>query len=135
MVQTAKSLSDEEKSLLDWGKDSRKNNLAIANEVLGKIATLSATIAGGGVILLNETVIVKFLIAPILVLFLISLATSFRGVLPYKADVDLDSPTEIETHKAQALEYKLKKIQISSICFFLGLSLAVVGVSYNALCS
>jgi hypothetical protein len=82
----------------------------------------------GGVIFLNKSVISEYLIVPILVLFLLSLALSFKGLLPYQADVDLDSPTEIDSHKSQALTHKLKYIQGSAISFFLGLFVAVIGV-------
>ncbi len=135
MIQKAESLSEEDEYFLKWARESKKNNLAIANDVLGKIATLSATIVGGGVIFLNKSVISEHLIVPVLILFLVALASSFRGVLPYQAEVDLNSPTEIENHKLEALRYKLKYIRISAFCFFLGLSTAVAGVGFKALCS
>lgn len=135
MIQKAEALSENDNFLLEWGRESKKSNLSTANNILSKIATLSATIVGGGVILLNKEVISEYLIVPVLVIFLVSLAASFKGVLPYQAEVDLDSPTEIDNHKTLALNHKLKYIKISSTCFFLGLFLAVVGVGYKALCS
>jgi hypothetical protein len=47
MAQKAKPLSDEDEFLLKWGRESKKYNLVIANDVLGKISALSAAIVGG----------------------------------------------------------------------------------------
>lgn len=134
MIQKAKPLSDEDEFLIEWARESKKYNMTIANDVLGKIATLSATIIGGGVIFLNKSVIPEYLVVPVLIFFLISLSLSFKGMLPYGAEIDLYSPTEIKVHKSKALNYKLKHIKVSASCFFIGLFLAVVGVGCKSLC-
>jgi len=134
-MQKGKPISADDEFLLQWAKESKKANIALANDVLGKLLTISTTVVGGGVIFLNKSIISTYLIGPILILFLSTLILALLGVLPYQAAVDLSSPTEIENHKSKALKNKLKYIKISSFCFIFGLLLAIGGVVYKQLCT
>ena len=131
IIQEGKSLSGDDRILLQWAEESKKENIAQANDVLAKVLTASTTIVGGGVIFLNENIIHGYLIAVILITFLLAVALALYGIMPYQATVNIKSPTEIKDYKEQALKHKLKYIKMSSLCFIIGLLLASIGVAYK----
>jgi len=100
-VQKGQPLTESDLFLVEWAKESKKANLSLANDVLGKFLGTTTAFVGGGVVFLNKTIIPQFLIAPILLLLLLSVALAFIGVLPYQASVNVNSPTEIDKHKSQ----------------------------------
>jgi hypothetical protein len=56
MIQKGEPLSKDDEYLIQWVSETKKQNIALANDVLGKLLTVSVAIIGGGVIFLNEKI-------------------------------------------------------------------------------
>ena len=56
MIQKGEPLSKDDEQLIQWVSETKKQNIALANDVLGKLLTVSVAIIGGGVIFLNEKI-------------------------------------------------------------------------------
>jgi len=55
--QTGYAPSPEEEFYFNWGQESVKNNLNLANKLLNDIVTLSSVLLGGSLIFLDETLL------------------------------------------------------------------------------
>lgn len=134
MAQKGKPLTEDDTYALDLAKEDKKNNINIANSILDKIVTISSTTVGGGVVFLNSSILPGTLITPILVLFLLCLIISFKGIVPYASNIDTNSPTDIEAFNKKALNHKLLHLKISASLYLSGLMLAILGIGYKYLC-
>jgi hypothetical protein len=102
----SRPLTAEEEFFRAWARESPKRNLALVNDLLGRLVTLATTLAGGSAAFLDERMIPPGL-RPISVLcFLASLAFALVGVYPRGKDVP-DFVEHIEQHLQAALSQKL----------------------------
>lgn len=90
---------------LDWGKESLKNNIKLANDILKQLITLSTALLGVSIIY-EKIVENENLRVVVLILFFLSLILSLLGILPYEKKVALNSASKIKEHKEKALKHK-----------------------------
>jgi hypothetical protein len=115
---------------VEWGAETLKRNLTLANEVLRSLLTLSATMLGGSIAFLDKVATRPFPgIAA--VLFLLALIASLLGVLPYEGEVDLRIPKQIEQHKRAAFEKKVLLLKTAGGLLALGFIAALVGMAVH----
>lgn len=100
-----KELNDEDKFYLQWGRDTLRNNISLVNDILKQLVGINSALLGVGIVY-DEIVDNEFLRLLILIFFLVSLGSSFLGLLPYEDLVDSNSPSEIKTFKNNALKHK-----------------------------
>ncbi len=124
--QKGRPPSKEQEFLLEWGRESLKNNLSLINEALSKLITLNAAFAGGAIV--QKAITAPLMKAMLTGGFLIAMAIAFLGYLPYKGAVNLKSPTEIKQHKERALRFKYRYLIGAAVVTFLGLCLAIFAV-------
>ncbi|WP_109124981.1 hypothetical protein [Dyella sp. C11] len=132
-IQTGRQVTEEEKFYLDWGRESLKANLQLANNVLQQLLTLSTSLAAGGVLFLSKETVPAWLIAPVLLMFMLALVASLWGIFPYGGVINLSSPAQIQAHKTRALRHKRRFITIAFALLMVGLLMAGYGVCAHAI--
>ena len=121
--------TEKELFYLEWGKEMVKNQVNLANEILKQIMTLCVALLSVSVIfekLFENEPGLKFF--TVLMLF-ISLIFACVGIYPFeKSDVWLNSPSEVERFKIQALNFKKQKYKLSVAFLLLGIAVIVLTV-------
>ena len=113
----------------DWAKETVKRNLVFANELLRLFVTLNTTLLAGTIVLLNDPQVGRGFRVGAALCFLISLAVSILGVLPYGGvNINLLEPEAIRQHKKSALKHKQHWLQGAALFMLLGLLVAIVGM-------
>jgi hypothetical protein len=112
---------------VEWGAETLKRNLTLANEVLRSLLTLSATMLGGSIAFLDKVAAPPFP-AIAAAVFLLALGASLLGVLPYEGKADLRIPKQIERHKRAAFDKKLGLLKAAGGLLVIGFLLALVGM-------
>lgn len=120
--------SEEEEFYITWGRETLKNNLTFANEVLRQLVTINASLLGGSIILLSSNLIDSIFKAFAILFFFVALIFSFIGMMPYEGSVDLRKPDEIRDHKTSALNRKRFFLWSSGILTALGFLFALIGI-------
>lgn len=113
---------------ISWGRESLKNNLVFANEVLRQLVTLNSALLGGSIAFLDETIIAVSFKVWVIVAFFLSLIMSFVGMMPYEGSVDLRIPKQIKQHKEDALKSKRCYLWIAGILLGIGFGIALAGI-------
>lgn len=127
-VLPAMRATDEEKFYIEWGRETLKNNLTFANEILRQLVTLNATLLGGSIAFLSDNVIDATLKTVIICFFLLSLIVSFVGIMPYESSVDLRIPAEIRQNRQLALKWKRRYLWTAGGLLALGFGVATVAL-------
>lgn len=99
-------VTDEDEFYVEWAKESVKNNLVFANDVLQRLVTLNGVLLAGSIAFYDERIIPSRWKPYVLACFLLSLVVSFLGMLPYEGKVDPRVPADIKRHKQRALKFK-----------------------------
>ncbi len=98
--------TEEDEFYIEWGRESLKKNIENAHGVLKQLLTLNTSLMGGSIIFLKPENIDSGFRIITLSLFLIALALAFLGILPHESNVSIVSPSDIKTHKQDALKEK-----------------------------
>jgi hypothetical protein len=130
--QVGKKPTTEDEFYLEWGKESLKNNINLANEILKQLITLSTALLGVSIIF-DKIVSDEILRIVVLSLFFISLVLSLLGILPYEKNVALNSPTEIKKFKRKALTQKRIYIWISGAGLTFGFAIILAELIFKLL--
>lgn len=126
--QKGARITEEEEFYLQWGLETLRANVDLVNDILKQLLTLSAALIGSGVFFLTKDIVPNNFIAPILILFVISLILSLLGLLPYVADIDINSPSGIKQYKNQVFKSKLIFVRFSAALLIIGLIASGLGV-------
>jgi hypothetical protein len=127
-VLEATTPSEEEKFYIEWGRETIKNNLIFANEVLRELVTLNSALLGGSIAFLDDTMLDPTLKPIVVALFLLSLIVSFLGIMPYESFVDLRVPDQIQQHKRRALRWKRRFLWTAGGLIALSFTVAITGL-------
>lgn len=122
--QKGKPVTDEDEFYVNWGKETLKNNITLANDILKQLITLSSALLGVSIIY-EHIVKGEFFKISVLLSFFISLIIALLGLLPYEKKVSLNSPSEIKNFKKKALKHKRLHLWISSIAIVVGFGLII----------
>jgi hypothetical protein len=109
--------------MLQWGRDTVKENLARCFEAHKAILTLSTSLLGGTAAFLKEDVLPQPYRGAALALFFVSLLLSFIGLVPFESTVDLRVPADISSHKTRALRFKRCLLAGAGAALVLGLGI------------
>lgn len=120
--------SEDEEFYVLWGRETLKNNLAFTNDVLRQLVTLNTALLGGSIAFLDEKLISSTFKGGIVVLFFLSLITSFVGMMPYQHSVDLRLAEEIRQHKENAFRWKRYCLWVAGILLASGFIIALIGI-------
>lgn len=121
----------DEKFYLDWGRESLKNNLTLANDILKQELATNTALLGIFIAFLDKQTLLPIYKLSSCVLFLIGIVISFLGLLPYEKMLYIDDPDGIRSHKKKALTHKRRYIWVSAIITFLGLITALFGIPFS----
>jgi hypothetical protein len=121
--------SDEEEFYLTWGQELPKNSLTLLNDVLKQLVTLNTALLGGSVVFLNGAVMDAWFRNVVIIMFFLSLCTSFVGILPYIRKTILDNPDTVKLVIRSAFTWKLWLIRIAAAFLALGFIVALVGLA------
>jgi len=123
-VLQGQPLTESDLFYLEWGKETVKKNITLANEILKTIITLSTGLLGASIIF-DKIVENEILRLFVLLSFFAALVISFLGVLPYEKVIKLSEPGNIKSHKRNALQHKRIYLWSSSFSIILGFSLII----------
>ena len=113
--------SEDDEFYISWGRETLKQNLVFANEVLRQLVTLNVALLGGSIIFLDNKFVDTNIKALAILFFFISLAISFIGIMPYTRSVDLRVADDIRKHKKSALIHKR---------YYLGVAGGLIGFGF-----
>ena len=120
--------SEDNEFYVTWGRELLKNNLSFANEVLRQLVTLNTALLGGGIAFLNDTMIHPGFKQVIIVLFFLSLAVSFVGIMPYQGAIDARIPAEVKRYKEGAFRWKQRYLWTAGGLLVTGFLVSLVGL-------
>lgn len=129
----ARQLTADEAYFREWGRDSLKESIAVANEVSRQLLTLATALAAGSIAFLGDDMISGPYKVFAVVAFLLALVVALLGVLPVEAVYALDRPAHIRATKEAALRWKRRLIYAAAVCIATGLGCAAGGVLVKAL--
>jgi len=121
-------LSESDKFYLSWGYESQKNNIKIVNDVLRQLITLNSAMIAGSIALLKSNLIGEQYTKAIILLFFVSLVTSFWGVFPFEGSFDIRRIDQIRKHKKRALKVKVTYMTVSGVLMVTGFAIAIFSV-------
>ena len=122
-----KQPSEEDEFYFQWGMESQKNNIVLANDILKQFITLNSTLLGGSVVFIDSAVMSPSAKNIVIIFFFLGLAAAFFGVLPYERKVLRASPTEVEKYKASALKKKRSFLWLAALFMAIGFLVAILG--------
>jgi len=129
-TQQGQPPTEEDLFYISWGYETVKNNIALCNDILKQIITLSSALLGVSIIydhiVSNETLKIFVLLS-----FFISLIIALIGLLPYENNVSLDTPEEIKTHKRTALTHKRRYLWSSAMFIVIGFALIIAELLFK----
>jgi len=120
--------SEEDVFYAEWGRETFKNNLTFANEVLRQLVTLSSSLLGGAIAFLEKTNIPPTYIKVILIFLFLSLIASFLGLLPYEEVIDIRNPKLVRKFKRRALNIIRIFLYTSATILSIAFGVAIAGV-------
>ncbi|HWY12615.1 MAG TPA: hypothetical protein VN026_14880 [Bacteroidia bacterium] len=123
-TQEGRQPSEDDNFYVTWGRETIKNNITLANDILKQLVAISSALLGVTIIY-EKVVSNEILKVCVLLSFLLALVISFLGVLPYEAKVQLNVPSDIKEHKRKALVHKLRLLWISAISLMVGFSFVI----------
>lgn len=120
--------TEDDKFYVSWGRESLKNNLTHANEVLRQLVTLNSALLGGSIAFVDPTIIAIPFKVGVIIAFFVSLILSFLGIMPYEGAPDLRKPKDIKQHKEDALKSKRCYLWSSGLLLGVGFGFALAGI-------
>jgi hypothetical protein len=125
-------LSWEERYYLCWARRTERQGIGVVDRALNRLATLTIALIGGGVVFVNDKIMSDPCKLVALVFFLISLAFTLYGLIPYDGRSVPYNPLAIKKHKSDALAWKACLVKIAGALLMGGLAVACVGVAARA---
>ncbi|MEO0127643.1 MAG: hypothetical protein ABIL44_07835 [candidate division WOR-3 bacterium] len=119
--------SEEEVFYTKMARETLKNNLQFANEVLRQLVSITSVLLGGFIIFQYpgfSQVMRQFII----ILLLGSLIIALIGILPFEGSVDIRMPNEIKKHKEEALKWKHIHLWLAAGLLVISLTIAFVAL-------
>lgn len=117
-------VSDVDLFYINWGRESIKENISLANELLKQLITLCIALLGVSLIY-DKILTYEFLRFAVICFFFLGLIISFLGVLPFEKKIDVLSPSKIREYHQIALKHKLKYIWIASAAIVMGFAIII----------
>jgi hypothetical protein len=117
----------EERELVEWGEQTKKNSLPFLNDTLRQLVLIDAALLGGG-LALNEKILHPLGRGLGLLCLLVSLAAALWGMLPYGADVNLAIPEHIRIAREAGFRFKDRALKVAASALFAAFCLAAVGL-------
>jgi hypothetical protein len=122
--QIGRKPSDDDEFYVQWGRESLKNNITLANDILKQLISISSAILGLTIIF-EKIVVTELLRTLSLLSIFISLIIAFVGLLPYESKVQPYSPKDISDHKKKALKHKRSYLWVSAAFLNIGFGLLI----------
>jgi len=120
-------LSREEEFYLAWGAEALRLNLTLVRDLLQRLITLAATLAGGSAAFLDEKIIVAPARLAAVLFFLGSMILALVAIYPRSDTVPMD-PFAIRGSKANALDKKRTWLFWAYVLMGLGFCAVLVGM-------
>jgi hypothetical protein len=112
----------------DLAGELLKQHSTFVNDALGRLVTLSASLAGGGVFLLTDYTLGPLFRAAV-VLMLVALVCALKGMQSsVAATLSELSPQQVRQEAQRLLAAKTRWLQRSALALLFGLILAVTGM-------
>ncbi|OAB78402.1 hypothetical protein [Cochleicola gelatinilyticus] len=123
-VLAGRLVSEEDKFHLEWARESIKENIKLANDILRQLITLCT--ASLGISLIFENILSNEIFKIITILFFfLALVIALLGILPYEKTIDTSSPSEVKTFHNNALKHKLKYVWTSGVALVIGFAIII----------
>ena len=117
-VVTAKAEKPTSEDLfyIRWGRETRRDNIAVLNNVLRQFITLDTALLAALIAFFDKIEICKWIKVLSCVLLMFSLVMALFGIIPRSSHVDPRRPYLIKAHKDKVLTWKkwLMWISVSS---------------------
>lgn len=113
---------------LKWGRDSMKENIALANDMLKQLITLCTALLGVSLIY-DKIIVHETLKLVVICSFFFGLIISFLGILPFERRIDILSPSQIKDYHHNALKHKMKYLWIASSAIVIGFTIIIAELS------
>ena len=120
-VVTAKAEKPTSEDLfyIRWGRETRRDNIAVLNNVLRQFITLDTALLAALIAFFDKIEICKWIKVLSCVLLMFSLAMALLGIIPRSSHIDLRQPDLIKAHKDKVLTWKKCLMWISVSSFML----------------
>jgi hypothetical protein len=116
---------------VEWGRESVKHNLVLANDILQRLVTLNGVLLAGSIAFYDERILPNAWKPYVIGCFLLSLIVSFLGMIPFQGKVDLRVPAAIRAHKEKALKTKWVLLVIAALLIAGGFGISLGAVIHS----
>lgn len=130
----ARRPTDDETFYRQWGYETIKANISVANDVLRLLITINVALLGGGAAFLHGSSIVEAVRAVLLVAFFVALSIALVGIYPKESKVDARIPEDVKRHKEGVLNRKLVLLKVATGFTLAGLVVSIVAVTGVKIC-
>ena len=127
LAQMGTIASPEEVRLHELGEATRKGNVPLLNDFLGRIVTLDTALIGGGFAAAKLDALPIWSCLTLVVLLLASLLIGMDGLRPRGHKIDTSLYLEIERIERITLARKNSELKISASLFVAAILVAVLG--------
>ncbi|HEY0072564.1 MAG TPA: hypothetical protein VGB77_00560 [Abditibacteriaceae bacterium] len=124
----AQETTAEHSFYVAWGRETIKNNISLANDVLRQFLSLNTTLLGGSLVFLDPKLISSAFRWFALTMFFLSFIVCLFGIVPFEGQADIRIPEDIRKHKEKALLWKRRCFWAASILIVAGLAVIAVGI-------
>lgn len=121
-----KKPSEDDEFYIVWGRETLKNGITLQNDLLKQILTLNTALISVSIFYEKLFKGCEGLFCLFILSFLVSLAISLVGIFPNSSGIDLDSPSEIKTHKQQVFIHKQNLVKYAFIFITIGFSVILI---------
>lgn len=130
---TGQQPSAEELFYIEWARETKKRNIAVATDALQKLVTLNCALLGGSLVLYGKTILPSWIQPIVVVVFFLSLLSSVYGIIPQMREADSHDPADIREKKELTLKNKIWTLRIASFFLIVGFAVSILTIPFGAL--
>ena len=123
----------EDEFFVEWGLETYKRNLTLANDILQRLVTLNGVLLGGSIAFYDEHIVPPTLKPVVLFCFFVSLVLSFFGMMPYEQKIDIRIPALVKEFKMRALRSKRRCLWCAGGFLTTGFGICFVAILHRVL--
>jgi hypothetical protein len=124
-------VSPDDLFYIEWARETKKKNIAVATDALQRLVTLNCALLGGNLALYGTTILPKWIQTVVIVTFFLSFLSSVYGMIPKITDADANDPTDIRASKERTLREKIWVLRLASFFLIVGFTLCVFIIAFG----
>jgi hypothetical protein len=121
----------EELFYIEWARETKKKNIAVATDALQRLVTLNCALLGGSIALYRQSILPFWIQPVVIVFFFLSLLCSVYGMIPQVREADANDPEDIRDKKDKILEGKVRVLWAASFFLIVGFALCLLAMPFG----